>query len=232
MTTHSEGNVVNNKEIQDQPKSLESFARGLLATTCLTVACGASAVAGTITEGTTPAPTDFPNSANGYVLPVGTNMVIGGVGAGFGPEGGFDPADWFEFTGLTGGASYALSACQYNTECVMNGTLGAENGLRMDIFDDTMTMTTLGSQVTLETLGGNDQPATFNSPGDGNVVVELLATHTPNFGVEGSIEAGGGGNYKVSLTQNDTSAPEPSTLGGAALGLTGIALAWRRRRKD
>jgi hypothetical protein len=82
----------------------------LLATTCLTVACGVSATAGTITEGVPPAPSDFPNTSPGYLLPVGTTIVNGAVGSRWGETGNFDAADWFEFTGLTAGASYTLTA--------------------------------------------------------------------------------------------------------------------------
>jgi hypothetical protein len=77
------------------PKSAGNFSRTLLATTCLTVACSASAVAGTIFEGVAPAPSDFPNFPNGYALPGGTTLVIGDNSGG--------DADYFEFFGLGAG---------------------------------------------------------------------------------------------------------------------------------
>ena len=58
------------------PISLESFTRGLLSTTCLTVVCGSGAVAGTVTEPLTA----FPNTSPGILLPTGTTVVNGFIG--------------------------------------------------------------------------------------------------------------------------------------------------------
>jgi hypothetical protein len=186
------------KKNQRVLKSLDGFARGLLATTCLTVACGASALAGTINE-----VGDFPNSGNGTLLPVGTDVVNGSIG-GFPFEGPLDTADWFEFQGLTSGNSFHLTGA-YNP-------LGAEAGASLQLFTDGGTP--LGNG-TLESGG-----AILNGivPGDGKLVVEIL----------GSSQTSNG--YTVSLSTS-SAVPEPSTLGGTGLALAAGALAWSRKRK-
>jgi hypothetical protein len=77
----------------------------------------------------------------------------------------------------------------------------------------------------------------FIAPSDGFLLVEVAACNpqggsgcsTPTLG-----EGGGGRQYAVApytvtLSPN-ASVPEPSTLGGVGIGLSAIALAWRRRR--
>jgi len=83
---------------------VSKLRRSLLATTALTVASG-TAVASTITEGTVPAPVDFANSPNGFLLPNGTTQVIGLTG--FANES-FDNSDWFTFQNL-GTGTFTLS---------------------------------------------------------------------------------------------------------------------------
>ena len=81
-------------------KSLKKFARGLLATTCLTIASGGAAQAATFTEGT-----DLSNFSNApFVLPSGTNIVNGSLFFST------DTADWVEFTNLLGGSLFTLNA--------------------------------------------------------------------------------------------------------------------------
>jgi len=192
------------RSTQELPKPLEAFTRGLLATTCLTAACGASAMAATINEGTTPAPTDFPDlGSNSFVLPIGTTQVFGFVGARSGVEGGVhDAADWFTFTGLTGNGSYTLTG-------------QSETGVQLQYSDSSLSV--LGS---LDIGENSTQPlsAVFTAPSDGKLVVELYDC------CEGS------GTYSVSLAANSSATPEPATAGAVGLGLGAIALAWRRRR--
>jgi hypothetical protein len=199
---------VSELESHQDPQSLERFVRGLLTTTCLTVACGSSAIASSVFEGSgPPVPADFPNFANGYLLPVGTTGVTGTIGEGAGAEGGFDSSDWFEFQGLTGSASYTLT-----------GAPVGESSIRVDLFDDSATPgSPIGSELDFEGALGIPHSVTFTSPGDGNVVVDVFTACDCD-----------GGPYTLTLSPD--SIPEPSTLAGVGLGLTGIAVAWRRRR--
>jgi hypothetical protein len=211
------------------PKSLDSFARGLLATTCLTAACGSTAVAGTVNLPNS----DFPNSPTGVLLPVGTTTVTGFAGE-LPSEGGFLNEDWFEFQGLTPGSSYTLSA-QYLP-------LNAEAGLFMNVFTNSLQPILLNES--LEGSGG-----TLNGfvPSDGFLDVEITTERggeggcgsrpalscdsLPRIGQfrpaleTGSLE--GGANYQVTLSQ----VPEPGTLATAGLALAG-ALAWARKRRQ
>jgi len=91
---------------------LNKLARALLASSCLT---GAAAIANAdtiITQGVSPAPAEFPHSAPGYLLPVGTTQV-NGFFAPCTECGGQDTA-WFEFQGLLPGSSFTTSGCCEN----------------------------------------------------------------------------------------------------------------------
>jgi hypothetical protein len=202
--------------------SIESFAKGLLATTCLTVAAGSTAIAGTITEGTGPAPADFSNVANGFQLPVGTTQVFGSL-----TGEGVDPADWFEFTGLTPGASFTLTG-GYPTS-------GAELGILMSLFTDGGTL--LASHTLETALGGGAFSFSGNVPGEGKLDVQLQFKNVEG---EGGSEIFPGGpnpsNYVVNLSTGSVegaATPEPSTMGlaGAGMAIGASALAWRRRRQ-
>lgn len=198
----------NDKMTDKFPKSLDSFARGLLATTCLTVACGGSAVASTITEGSGGVPI-FPDTPNGYLLPTGTTVVTGFIPLT--EEGGHE--QWFEFQSLTPSGSYTLTGQTSFTEA----------GIGMDLFDDSLSPGNppgnLLGESALENGSGTHGVINFTAPADGNVVVDMFL-----FG------EGDKGNFTDTLTQNSGTVPEPATFGGAALGLGAIALAWRRRR--
>jgi hypothetical protein len=206
--------VIYEKHNKELPKPLEHFARGLLATTCLTVACGATAMASTVTEGSPPGTAPyFPTTPNGYLLPVGTNEVIGVLGL-VGETGDFGPTSWFEFQGLTPGGSYSLSAF---TE--------AGDFVRLSFFNDSMP-SALGGLDPGE-KGGTDS-TTLTAPADGNLVVNMY-----------SIDEGGGQAFQVNIAANrvetgpvegGSTVPEPSTMGGVGLGLGALALAWHRRR--
>lgn len=187
------------KKNQELPQPLEKFTRGLMATTCLTVACGASAVAGTITEGTPPAPNLFPTTSPGYLLPLGTTVVNGFAGVETGPA-------FFEFQGLTSGASYTLTG----------QTPNAENGLSLFFGPDTNI-----AQFALEIgeAGGNPLSQVFTAPSDGDVVVEVFQDF------ENGVQ-----DFTVTLSQNSSGVPEPSTFAGVGMGLGALGLAWRRRR--
>lgn len=99
---------------QELPKPLEDFARGLLATTCLSVAFSTSGLASTFTLTFSDQSTE-----PGTLLPVGTTVVNGFVGL---PpvELGLVSDDWFEFQGLTAGDTYTLTAASW-TLIFING---------------------------------------------------------------------------------------------------------------
>lgn len=207
---------------RELPKPLESFTRGLLATTCLTVACGVSATAGTITEGTPPAPADFPNTLPAYLLPTGTTVVNGFIGANCcEAAGGFDYADWFEFQGLTPGNLYAIVGISQGTDPFNAASLG-ENGIRVEYYSTSNTSTPLGT-LDIGEAGGNPVTNTFTAPSDGNLLVDVKFACT-ECGFPLTTWAENPDPYTVSL------APEPGTLGAIGLGLGAVALAWRRRR--
>jgi MYXO-CTERM domain-containing protein len=138
-----------------QKFTLERVTKGLLATTCLTIASSSVASAATITEGTSPAPIDFPNTSNGFLLPVGTTSVIGLLAG----EG--DPADWFQFQSLLPGGSYSVHGF-YNPS-------GQEDGLRFALFNSSGTQ--LGSIGSLE-IGGDVLTGTI--PNNGVLVAEVF----------------------------------------------------------
>lgn len=222
------------------PKSLDSFARGLLATTCLTAACGSSAVAGTINLPTS----DFPNTPTGVLLPVGTTAVTGFAGE-LPSEGGFLNEEWFEFQGLTPGSSFTLSA-QYLPLGPREISGNGESGLLMNVFTSS-----LQPLLLFESLEGSAGQLNAFVPSDGFLEVEitteggseggcgsrpaLSCDSLPKIGqfrpaVEGiSVEgsSGGGSTYQVTLSQ----VPEPGTLATAGLALAG-ALAWARKRRQ
>lgn len=79
--------------------TLDRLARNLLATTCLTMAAGATAQAGVFNEST-----DLPNNPPPALLPVGTTEVNGGTDTAFSP----DSDDYFQFVGLLPGSNYTL----------------------------------------------------------------------------------------------------------------------------
>jgi len=76
------------------------FGRSMLATTCLTLGSGSSALATTAYVESVSAPGgDFPSTALGTLLPAGTTQVNGSLNPSVGD---FD--DWFTLQGLPGGA--------------------------------------------------------------------------------------------------------------------------------
>ena len=213
--------MIYNRRKEELPKPLESFARGLVATTCLTVACGATAMAGTIvTEGTPPGTAPyFPTSPNGYLLPVGTTEVVGILGELPGETGDFTNKSWFEFQGLTPGGSYTIT-----------GLTEAGDTLGLKFLDDSGTpgMQLAGSPLDLGESAGGTAFSSLSAPADGKLVVEMFS------GLEG-----GGEPFQVNLTQNPvemgpveggSTVPEPSTIAGVGLGLGAFTLAWRRKR--
>jgi len=206
------------------PPSLEGFARGLLSTTCLTVVCGSSAVAGTVTEPISA----FPNSSPGYLLPIGTTVVNGF--AGVKPsEGGFAGTDWFEFQGLTPGSSYTLTSV-YNPLGQRGESGNGESGLTISLL--TNSQSPLFTNVSMEGPGVSGVNAlTGIVPSDGFLDVEIVSNQI----AEQSFVEGGGSNYQVTLAAEtgsaSTGAPEPGTMATVGVALAG-ALAWNRKRRQ
>jgi hypothetical protein len=207
-------------------RSAERYARALLATTCLTLASTHGAMASTITEGVPPAPDDFPNSPNGYALPTGTDTVIGQLGLQLPNEGGIDTQDWFEFSGLTAGANYVLTANYY--------LFNAESGVRASLYTDGGSFIGTGS---LEAFFGG---AVFNGtvPGDGKLVVDVYlierdeaSAFVPSFVPAIQTPSQESPAYIVQLSTAPSGVPEPATFGGVGLALTAGAVAWNRKRK-
>ena len=179
--------------------SLRKLARALLGTTCLMVATG-TAFATTFTE-----TTDFPNTAPGTVLPVGTTQVNGSVNIST------DMSDYFEFVGL-------LPSSLCNLQATPTGT-GYSDLVSVQTSGGTVLA---GPTLLSQTTGGGVSSVTFinlTMPSDGKVVVDISQFE-------------GGGPYTVTLNANLASAPtpEPFTLSTSLLGL-GAAEALRRRRK-
>ena len=207
---------MDNQRSLDLPRSLENLAKGLLATTCLTVACGTSAaVAGTITEPIGA----FPNSSPGYLLPAGTTVVDGYAGQRPG-ESGNDSPDWFEFQGLTPGDKYTLSAVydpfgpRNNFQSEM-GSGNGESGLEISLF--TRSQSALFTNQSMEGPGAMLMGAV---PADGFLDVKITSDESA------------GSYYQVTLAQTpaSTGTPEPGTVATVGLALAG-ALAWRRKRR-
>lgn len=151
-------------------KPLQRLARTLLATTCLTCATGGVAFSSSITEGTSPAPSDFSNVTPGFALPVGTTNVNGSISP--------TDTDFFEFTGLVGGGTFSLTA---------TATGGATYSDNITVLSDTGA--TIAPAICCSSFFSGF-PATFSSqliPADGNIVVKISPSE-------------GGGAYTVDLT--------------------------------
>jgi hypothetical protein len=185
-------------------KLIGKFARTLLATTCLTVASGGAALAGTITytEGSGGLPADFSNTFAGAdaltaaTIP-GTTNVNGSVS-------NLDFADFFELTGL-GTGTFTASA------------VANEGG------SPSITLFTDGDL----SLGGPTSfipgtPASFASqaiPSDGNLIIGIDANEST-------------ATYTVSVNTTGSSTPEPGTIATVGLGLAGALALSRRGRKQ
>ncbi len=225
--------MADSRKYPDLPGPLENLARGLLATTCLTVACGTGAVAGTVTEPIGA----FPNSSPGYLLPVGTTIVNGFAGEQP-SEAGFDSPDWFEFQGLTPGDTYTLTAV-YDPLGPRPTTGNGESGLSISLF--TSSQTPLFTAYSMEGAGVSGANALMGIvPSDGRLDVEMTAEageggsqpivgelRSQQLRSQQAVE--GGSYYQVTLSQS--AIPEPGTLATAGLALAG-ALAWRRKRRQ
>ena len=146
----------------------KKFAGALLATTCLTGASGAVANASTIIEGVLPAPTDFPNTAPGFLLPVGTTLVEGGLGPS-------DGSDWFEFQSLQGGGSFS--------ELATYAVDSPEAGFQVAIYSTALDLLNIG------TLEGSGQVLSGTIPGNGELLVNINSESGRSFGYDVSLTA-------------------------------------------
>jgi MYXO-CTERM domain-containing protein len=202
----------------NSPKTLDNFARGLLATTCLTAACGSTALAGTVNLPNS----DFGNTTPGVLLPTGTTLVNAFVGE-LASEQGFLNPEWFEFQGLTPGATYNLSAV-YSPFGPRGESGNGETGVRMNVF--TNSQTPLFTNLSLE--GPGLQAAVSGLvPSDGFLDIEITGNRGSNTEL-----AARGSFYQVGLSVEGSTTPEPATFAqmGAGLAVAAGALAWRRKR--
>jgi hypothetical protein len=212
------------------PKSIESFAKGLLATTCLTMAAG-SAVAGTITEGTPPAPAQFPTASTGYQLPVGTTQVFGSL-----TGEGIDNQAWFEFTGLTPGEAFTITGMYTTPNQRPTASPINEAGVVLNLFTDGGVL--LASQTLEQVVPATKDGFTFSGsvPGEGKLDVQIQFRNVESVEAGGSPVPGPGSKDPLWVVNLDpgASTPEPSTMGlaGTGMALGASALAWRRRRKQ
>jgi PEP-CTERM motif len=133
---------------------LKKLASRLLATTCLTVAGGVSAMAGTIvlTQGAQEA---YP----GTLTPVGTTEVDGIVSLNQGANG-----DFFELQGLPGGATFA----SLGLEVVDNS--GSPVGVQL--FSDLPSAQTSLGPLEFALVGTPNVPVGI-VPTDGNLFIEI-----------------------------------------------------------
>jgi hypothetical protein len=138
----------------------EKFAKSLLTTTCLGVAASGGAYASTIVEGTVPAPSDFPNSSPGFLLPLGTTVVQGQL------HQTTDNSDWFEFQDLAPGTGFSLLG-KYNP-------LHQERGVSFEVFDS------LGQQIGITTLEGQGRTVNATVPVDGDLIVDVHFAQSGN----------------------------------------------------
>lgn len=183
-----------------KPRSAwEKFARLAMATTSLSV--GVMANSTTITEGTSPAPADFPNSAPGYLLSVGTTTVHGTV------TSLTDTEDWFEFQGLQKGQAFSLQA-----------TGEGESGLSVFVYNSSNV--SLGQQSLEE--GGATVTGTI--PADGKLIVEMVVASE-----RGSEPYAVGLTAPLAPQSVPASSPLSLSVLGLGLALSG-GLAWRSKR--
>jgi len=189
------------KEIQKSRSGWEEFARVAMATTSLGLAVGGVAGASTITEGTPPAPAQFPGSFPGFVLPVGTTTVLGTI-----PQA---TEEWFEFQGLQPGQAYSV-----------HGSVTAnEEGTRLFVYNSSDTLIAGGPGglgFHIGEFGGATAAGTI--PSDGKLILETTQPMGP-----------GTATYDIVLTaplappSTSTSVPAASPWSLSALGI-GLAL--------
>jgi hypothetical protein len=159
------------------------YLKRLLATTCLTMLPASAALAQSVTEGTSPAPGDFPDTFPGYVLPVGTTSVSG---IASGVEGVGDN-DYFEFQGLQPGTAYDIKAT-FNP-------LGFEGGLDAFVYNSS------GTQLATHSMEGPGANFVLVAPADGKLDVRVEQTNSFESGLP----------YIVNLTQVAPIVPAPAS---------------------
>jgi PEP-CTERM motif len=181
---------------------LRRLTTRLLSTTCLTVVGGVAAFGGSIAI----PPLTF-ESYPGDVLPAGTTQVTGTVNGDFSGTG-----DFFELTGLPGGASFS------SINLAISDTTA--NPMNAELFSDMPSAETV--LVAETSISGNSTfDPTGTIPTDGNLFVNILPTNQDE----------SPSSYSVTLTATGT--PEPASLATIGLGLAGLgALALRRTKKN
>jgi len=117
--------------------------------------------------------------------------------------GGSDPADFFTFTGLTSGDDFSI-------------TFARGAGASFSVFDFGIVG---GATVALMPLGMATQTGVL---GGTSLTIGVTDTRNLNGFAEG---------YSVSLSETPAAVPEPSSAAIFAVGLAGLAVARRKRRR-
>lgn len=188
-------------------KLIGRFARALLATTCLTVATGGAALAGTINVYTES--TDFPSTGPGPSMAAGTTeTIINGSTVG-------GDVDWFEITGVPG-STFQIQAS------ITSGTSSDSIAVFQDPYPPGTSIFSFGDF----TNGTPASSSNLNVPGDGDLFIEITR-------LGGSGEGASG--YQVCIDGSapcQQPVPEPSTIASVGLGLAGVFAVRRKFRKQ
>ena len=133
------------------------LTRSLLASTCLTVACGVGTRANTILEGSVPG-SDFPNTSPGFNV-MTASQVIGTIATEI-------DEDWFEFTGFSAGTPFTIAG---------RNTSNANGVIHFSIFNSSSTQ--IGTTANLENNPSLTRANDMRSgvvPSDGDLIVRVF----------------------------------------------------------